>query len=248
MNTEFNVIIPAIFDTDDFANKAMADIHGKPMIQHVFESAKNSGACEIVIVTDNARVGMTAEDFGATVCMIIDEDLKGIDRLAEVVDRMEWSDDTIVVSLPGDAPLTPGAIISQVAEHLSMQADASSAALYSIVAHDVAAKDSTVICVTDISNYIMYLSRRPIPHQSEDTILSADYKCNIDINAYRAWALRAYLKLPPGDLEQAEGIDELKLLYNGFKIYAAEANSLIGHRVIVEDDIEKVKIQIAPRH
>ncbi len=246
MNEDFKIIILAIFDQDDFPNKAMVDIHGKPMIQHVFESAKGSGASEIIIATDSTRVGMTAEDFGATVCMIVDNNLKGLSRLAEVADKMSWGDDTIVVNFPGDAPLTPSSIIQQVADNLALQKEADCATLYSMVSPDVAEKESTINLIVDNHEYVMYLSRRPIPHQVSETYTVSEYRCYIEINAYRTGLLRIYRNLPESELDWAENIEELKLLYNGMKIHAAEANSLIGQRVITFDDIEKVKIQIAP--
>ncbi len=79
--TDFKVIILAIFNENNFPNKAMTAIHGKPMIQHVYDSAEKSGATEIVLATDSPRIGMVAEDFGATVCMIIDDSLTGLKRL-----------------------------------------------------------------------------------------------------------------------------------------------------------------------
>ena len=151
MNENFKIVILAIFDENDFSNKAMTDIHGKPMIQHVYESAKGSDASEIVIATDNTRVGMTAEDFGATVCMIIEDNLSGISRLAEVADKMGWHDDTLVVNFPGDAPLTPSSIIQQVADNLDLHKDADCATLYSMVSHDVAEKESTINLIVDSS-------------------------------------------------------------------------------------------------
>ncbi len=246
MNEDFKIIILAIFDQDDFPNKAMADIHGKPMIQHVFESAKDSGASEVVIATDSTRIGMTAEDFGATVCMILDQELTGLSRLAEVVDKMNWGDETIIVNFPGDAPLTPSSIILQVADNLKMQTDADCAALYSMVSYEVAKKEANIKLVVDNAEYVMYLSRRPIPHQVSETHAVAQYRCYIEINAYRAGLLRIYRNLPASELDRAENIEELKLLYNSMKMHAAEANSLIGQRVISADDIEKVKMQIAP--
>lgn len=246
MNDNFKIVILAIFDQNDFSNKAMTDIHGKPMIQHVYESAKGSDASEIVIATDNTHVGMTAEDFGATVCMIVDDNLSGISRLAEVADKMGWTDDTLVVNFPGDAPLTPSSIIQQVADNLALHEDADIATLYSMVSHDVAEKESTINLIVDSSEYVMYLSRRPIPHQVSETYTVSEYKCYIEINAYRTGLLRIYRNLPESELDWAENIEELKLLYNGMKIHAAEANSLIGQRVINAEDIEKVKIQIAP--
>jgi 3-deoxy-manno-octulosonate cytidylyltransferase (CMP-KDO synthetase) len=246
MNEDFKIIILAIFDHNDFPNKAMSDIHGKPMIQHVYDSAVGSGASEIVIATDSPRVGMTAEDFGATVCMIVDDNLKGVSRLAEVADKMGWGDDTIVVNFPGDAPLTPSTIIQQVADNLRLHKDADCATLYSMVSCDVAEKESTINLIIDSSEYVMYLSRRPIPHQVSEAYKISEYKCYIEINAYRAGLLRIYRNLPESELDWAENIEELKLLYNGMKMHAAEANSLIGQRVLTTEDIDKVKIQIAP--
>ncbi len=248
MNAEFKVIILAIFDDSDFANKAMTDINGKPMIQHVFESAREAGASEIVIATDNTRVGMNAEDFGAMVCMIVDDDLKGLNRMAEVVDKMDWSDDTIVVTLPGDAPLMPGTLIKQVAENLIEQTDAECSALYSLVSHDIVVKESTVASIVDIKGNVMYLSRNPVPHHITDEILSAEYKCIIDIYAYRACLLRIYRDLPSSKLDRAENIDELRILFNGIKMHAAEASKKIGQRVIKLEDVEKVKDKISPNH
>ena len=246
MNEDFKIIILAIFDQNDFPHKAMTDIHGKPMIQHVFESARGSGASEIVIATDNTRVGMAAEDFGATVCMVMDDNLTGISRLAEVADKMGWGDDTVVVNFPGDAPLTPSSIIQQVADNLKLHPDADCATLYSMVSAEVAAKESTINLVVDSSEYVMYLSRIPIPHQVSEKYKVTEYRCYIEINAYAVGLLRIYRNLPESELDWAENIEELKLLYNGMKIHAAEANSLIGQRVINAEDVDKVKIQIAP--
>lgn len=248
MTSDFKVIILAIFERYNFPGKAMVDIHGKPMIERVYDSAVTSGASEIVIATDSPRVGMAAEDFGARVCMTIDEGVRGIARLGEVVDKMGWGDDAIVVNFPGDAPLTPGNIIQQVAESLHTQQDADCATLYSMVSAEKASQNDCITLVTDNAGYVMYMSRQPIPHQISDTYNVSEYKCYISLNAYRAGLLRIYHNLPESEMEWAEDIEELKLLYNGMKIHAAEANSLIGQRVLTEDDIEKVKIQIAPAH
>lgn len=246
MSDEFKVIILAIFDKNNFPNKAMSDIHGKPMIQYVYESAKQSGASEIVIATDNTRVGMAAEDFGATVCMIVDEDLTAISRLAEVIDKMGWGDDTVVVNFPADAPLTPGSIIQQAAENIISHTDADCAILYSMVSREQAEKDHTINLVVDSIDNVMYFSRLPLPHQNSVRHKVSGYKCYSEINAYRCGLLRIYRNLPESELDKAEDIEELKLLYNGMTIHAAEANSSIGARVITEDNVAKVKLLISP--
>ncbi len=246
MANEFKIVILATFDRNNFPNKAMVDIHGKPMIERVYDSARSSGASEIVIATSSPRVGMVAEDFGATVCMVVDEALRGIAHLSEVVDKMGWSDDEIVVNFPGDAPLTPGSIIRQVADNLHMHTDADCTTLYSPVSASTAGKRGCITMTTDSSDYVMYMSRQPIPHQSSESFTVPAYKCYLGLNAFRVGLLRIYCNLRQSEMEQAEEIEELRLLYNGLKIHAAEANSLIGQRVLTEEDVEKVRIQIAP--
>ena len=246
MNDEFKIIILAIFDENDFPNKALVEIHGRPMIQYAYDSAVESGASEVVVATDSPRVGMAAEEFGASVCMIADESLSGVSRLAEVADKMAWGDDTIIVNFPGDASLTPCSILKQVADNMSSQTEADCATLYSVEPREVADKESTVNLILDNNGYVIYCSRTAIPHQFSDDIDIVGYKCHNGINAYSAGLLRIYRNFPSSELDRAEGIDELKLLYNGMKIYATEADALIGSRIITENDIETVRAQIAP--
>ena len=246
MNHDFKIVILTIFDKNDFPNKAMADIHGKPMIQHVFESAEKSGASEVVIATDSTRIGMAAEDFGATVCMIVDDEFTGISRLASVVDKMAWGDDAVVVNLPADAPLTPSAIIQQVAENLITHEDADCAILYSLVSPEEAEKDYTVNLVLNQQNNVMYFSRRSLPHVVVATDETIQYKRTIELNAYRAGLLRNYRDLADSELETMEDIEELKLLFNGITIHADEAKASIGQRVIKESNVDKVKFLISP--
>lgn len=244
--TDFNVIILAIFDENDFPNKALSDIHGKPMIQHVYDSAKNAGASEVVLATASQKAGMVAEDFGATVCMIIDDSLSGAAMLGEVSNRMGWNDDALIVYLSGDAPLTPASVIQQVADNLVAQPDVDCATLYSYVPRRLAEKEYTVCMTVDKNSHVLYLSRCPIPYQGTIAYDVSRYRSYIDINACRAGLLRELSALPRSELEAVEGIEALKMLHNGFRIHAAEANSLIGQRVISEVDLDKVKLQISP--
>lgn len=249
--TDFKIIILAIFEENDFPNKAMVEIHGKPMIEHVYESARTSSASDIVLATDSPRLGMIAEDFGATVCMVTDEEGQsdgslGSALLAQIIDKMGWEDDTVVVNFPGDAPLTPGLILDQVADNLASQSAADCATLYSHVNREVAEKAYTVNMVVDKEGYVIYMSRCPVPHQASETDESPQYKSYIGINAYRAGFIRTFSELDGGELDTVENIEHLKLLYNGIKIHAAEANSLIGQRVFTEKDVGRVTLQIAP--
>jgi 3-deoxy-manno-octulosonate cytidylyltransferase (CMP-KDO synthetase) len=249
--TDFKIIILAIFEENNFPNKAMVEIHGKPMIEHVYETARTSSASEIVLATDSPRLGMIAEDFGATVCMVIDEEGNkdgsvGAALLAQIIDKMDWDEDTVVVNFPGDAPLTPGSILDQVANNLASQSVADCATLYSYINREIAEKQYAINMVVDKDDYVIYMSHCPIPHQASEEIQFSQYKCYIGINAYRAGFLRTFSELGSEELDKVEKIEHLKLLYNGMKIHAAEANSLIGQRVFTEKDVGRVTLQIAP--
>ena len=94
--TQFTVIIPARYASSRLPGKPLADIAGKPMIQHVFEQAKQSGASRIIIATDNEQVATAAKNFGAEVCMTAESHNSGTERLAEVVEKLTIPDNEII--------------------------------------------------------------------------------------------------------------------------------------------------------
>ncbi|VEH67497.1 3-deoxy-manno-octulosonate cytidylyltransferase [Rodentibacter pneumotropicus] len=112
----FTVIIPARFASSRLPGKPLAEIAGKPMIQHVFEKAKQSGANRVIVATDNEKVAAVAQGFGAEVCMTSEQHNSGTERLAEVVAKLAMPDDEIIVNIQGDEPLIPPVIVRQVAE------------------------------------------------------------------------------------------------------------------------------------
>lgn len=116
---EFRVIIPARFSSTRLPGKMLVDIAGKPMVQHVYERAVNSGAESVVIATDDERVAKAAEKFGAPVCMTASDHQSGTERLSEAVTALEYDPDEIVVCVQGDEPLLSAEYIRMVAEDLA---------------------------------------------------------------------------------------------------------------------------------
>ena len=104
---EFVVIIPARFASTRLPGKPLADICGKPMIQHVYEKACLSGASKVVIATDHQKVFDRVSLFTPDVLMTRDDHQSGTERLAEVVELLNLDDETIVVNVQGDEPLLP---------------------------------------------------------------------------------------------------------------------------------------------
>ena len=242
MSTVFKVVIPARYESVRFPGKPLADIHGRPMIQWVHECALQSGAAEVIVATDNIRIGMVAEDFGATVCMTGSQHASGTDRIGEVVHKLGWADDTIVVNLQGDEPLTPPEIIRQVADNLQQQPDADCATLYAPIAEAGEAGDpNTVKLVFDNRGYALYFSRAAIPHQRDAGAAAPQYYRHIGMYAYRACLLKQYSQLPSSELEQYEKLEQLRLLANGLRIHVDAAQRLPGAGIDTPADLERVK-------
>ena len=114
----FHVVIPARYASTRLPGKALADIAGKPMVQHVWERAMQSAAASVVIATDDKRIEHAAQNFGADVCLTKASHPSGTDRAAEVAERRGWTDEHLVVNVQGDEPLVPPVIIEQVARNL----------------------------------------------------------------------------------------------------------------------------------
>ena len=249
MTEQFNIVIPARYESSRFPGKPLADIHGKPMIQRVYECAVDAGASEVVIATDSTLIGMAAEEFGATVCMTLEEHPSGTDRLCEVVDKLGWTDDTVVVNLQGDEPLTPPAIVNQVAVNLIKNEKAGCATLYTGLSQDEAADPNIVKVVTDRRDFAMYFSRSVIPciRDPDDAAVSElVYKRHVGLYAYRVSLLKQLENMEPCELEQAEKLEQLRLMWNGIRIHAAQAVSIPGHGVDTPKDLERVRAAVAP--
>mgnify|MGYP001814273340 CR=1 FL=1 len=249
MIEDFKIVIPARYESSRFPGKPLADIHGKPMIQRVYETAMEAGANEVIIATDSTMIGMAAEEFGATVCMTLEAHHSGTDRLSEVAEKQGWPDDTVVVNLQGDEPLTPPVIIKQVAVNLLKNPEADCATLYTGLSHEDADDPNIVKLVADANGFALYFSRSVIPYARDpDDALMARlmYKRHLGLYAYKVGLLRMFRNMKPCELELAEKLEQLRLMWNGMKIHVAQANSVPGHGVDTPEDLERVRTAMLP--
>jgi 3-deoxy-manno-octulosonate cytidylyltransferase (CMP-KDO synthetase) len=222
---------------------------GKPMIQHVHDCASRSKAAQVIIATDDARIQQVAEGFGATVCMTSTQHRSGTERLAEVIETLSIDDDDIIVNVQGDEPLMPTVCINQVADALANTQPASVATLCTpITSHHQLFDPHVVKVVRDADNMALYFSRAPIPWHREEFSPEPDslpsdntpYFRHIGLYAYRAGYIRDYVKLSACDLEQAESLEQLRVLYSGGRIMCVEAQEVPGPGVDTEADLERV--------
>ncbi len=245
----FTVIIPARYASSRFPGKPLADLNGKPMLQHVYERACESEAVRVVIATDDQRIADVAAGFGAEVCMTSEDHPSGTDRLQEVVQKLGYYSDDIVVNVQGDEPMVPPRIINQVAHNLMAMPEAGIATLSEpIETVDALMNPNVVKVVTDTRGMAMYFSRAPIPWPRDAFMSGAtsempegfDWQRHIGLYAYRVKMLNDFVRWAPAPLELTECLEQLRALWNGVGIHVAVADEIPPAGVDTPEDLARV--------
>ena len=214
------------------------EIKGKPLLQHVYETATQAQAKSITIATDDRRIADAAESFGASVIMTSNEHESGTDRIAEAVRELELDDNDVVVNLQGDEFGLPVTLIDQVASNLYDNPDNQMATLCErINTLDEFIDQNVVKVLFDKRNTAIYFSRSPIPLNRTGGLPEQAYR-HIGLYAYRAGYLQEFTKLAPCAIEQAEALEQLRVLYNGGKIHVDIAVDKTGIGVDSAADLE----------
>lgn len=242
------LVIPTRYASTRLPAKALRLLHGKPLVQHVYERAITvDGFAEVVIATDDKRISEVCAGFGVEACMTSDQHESGSDRLAEVVQIHDWPDDTVVVNLQGDEPLTPAVNLQQLAHNLA-NSDTAMIATLATPLNDVTelADPNIVKVVRDAQDMALYFSRAPIPLQRDahkaGAVVPGDYALrHVGMYAYRAAFLREFLRLEPCPLEQLEKLEQLRAMYYGFRIHVDIAREIPGPGVDTEADLQLVE-------
>ena len=251
----FRVVIPARYASARLPGKALKSIGGKPMVQWVYERACASGAAEVLIATDDLLIVSAGHSFGAEVIMTASTHTSGTDRIAEVARTRGWPERDIVVNVQGDEPLMPPVLIEQVAQLLERHSGAQIATLAtSIDSVEDLMNPNTVKVVADPQGRALYFSRAPIPWHRDGASAGltsqqkfADSRRHVGLYAYRVGALLRLAALEPTRLEQAEKLEQLRALENGFEIRVADAAERPGPDVNTPEDFERV-LGLIPRN
>ncbi len=244
---DFVIVIPARYASTRLPGKPLREINGKPMIQHVHDRARESGARDVVIATDDERIAETAEAFGAQVCMTGDQHRSGTERIAEVCDLLDWPDDLIVVNLQGDEPAMPAGLIDQCAS-LLQQSSADIATLASpLLSQDDVDNPNVVKVVCSDNGDALYFSRAAIPHpraaESQEAARQAALHHH-GIYAYRCGVLRRLVNEPPSQLEVCEQLEQLRALSLGMTIRVGQPSTRPGAGVDTEEDLAAAAAQL----
>lgn len=220
----FQIIIPARYASTRLPGKPLADIGGKPMLQHVVERARESDATAVVVATDDARIAHAVEGFGGEVVMTSVQHASGTDRIAEAVDKLGLADEQIILNLQGDEPGMPAATLNQVVALLVARPDAVVATASAPLDAATQLHDPAVVkVVTDRNGYALYFSRAAIAQGRDAKAAASSARLHLGVYAYRCGFLRKFTQRPPSPLEQYEQLEQLRVLWYGGKIVCAEA-------------------------
>jgi 3-deoxy-manno-octulosonate cytidylyltransferase (CMP-KDO synthetase) len=245
---QITVIIPARYASSRFPGKPLADIHGKTMIQRVYERASQSERVDRVIVaTDDERIAAAVSAFGGELCMTSPNHETGTDRLAEVAAGLT-SD--LIVNVQGDEPLIDPAMIDQAVAPLVDDASIDMGTLMvPITSAEEFMSPNVVKVVTDQRGSALYFSRAPIPCVRDCEDLRDDFSRqrahkHIGLYVYRREFLLKYPQLMATPLEAMEKLEQLRALEHGYRIHVVETGSP-SQGVDTPEDLEKVRQIVA---
>ena len=236
------IIIPARYSSTRLCGKLLKEVNSKPIIQWVWEAAKQSKlAQEVIIATDSKLILNKAKEFGAIAEMTSSEHKSGSDRICEVAKRHSEYD--YILNMQGDEPqITPQVIDLAIETLIESNCDISTL-VRQITDVEQIQDPNCVKCVFDNDFNALYFSRCPIPYERNKG--EAKYYAHIGIYGYKRESLIKMTSLTQSDLEKAESLEQLRALKNGMKIKVALTNlNPIG--IDTQQDLDKfIKIQKA---
>jgi len=248
----FIVAIPARYGSTRLPGKPLRPIAGMPMVVRVAQRAQQAGASQVVVATDDERIVDALASQNVDVCMTRSDHASGSDRLAECAAYYGWSPETIVVNLQGDEPFAPAAGIREVACALAEDsAPVATLATPITDAHELF--DPNVVKLVRAANgRALYFSRAPLPWARDAfaldrNALPADtpFLRHIGIYAYRAGFLQQYAALSRTPLEQAESLEQLRVLEHGYPIAVRLTPEPFPPGIDTEADLQRAQAWVS---
>lgn len=239
-------IIPARYASTRLEGKPLADIAGKPMIQHVYERARKA-LNTVVVATDDERIQQAVEDFGGTAIMTSHDHTTGTNRCLEAYRAYAGSVEhkiDVVVNIQGDEPMLEAGLLQKLASSFE-NAEVEMATLASKATETEDLKDeNNVFVVLNRDNNALYFSRSPLPHvrgvAKSEWIHHATFLKHIGLYAFRPNALASFSNMPPSSLEKAESLEQNRWLESGRNIFV-QVIEHSGLSVDTPEDLERVR-------
>lgn len=225
MSNKIIGIIPARFGSTRFPGKPLVDIHGKSMIQRVYEQARKCEALsDVIVATDDERIERAVADFNGKVCLTSIKHPSGTDRCAEVVEKLKPDCDA-VVNIQGDEPFIDPRQISLVCSCFEDERTELATLVKKISSSGILFNPNTPKVIINENQFALYFSRQAIPYlrgiEEKNWVNNHTFYQHIGIYGYRVKVLRKITKLEPSQLEKAESLEQLRWIENGYRIKTA---------------------------
>ncbi|MCK5554567.1 MAG: 3-deoxy-manno-octulosonate cytidylyltransferase [Deltaproteobacteria bacterium] len=253
-------VIPARYHSSRFSGKPLADIRGKPMVQHVYERARSAALVdEILVATDDARIADAVGKFGGKAVMTSPDHRTGTERVAEVAVGLKAE---IIANIQGDEPLIRGDIIDEAIRPLISNKSIQISTLKTPITRTSDWFNPNVVkVVTDREGFALYFSRSPIPffldesrgdgsflssgrEHEHDSLPPGPLYRHIGLYIYRRSLLLSIAEMEPTPLERAEGLEQLRLMENGYRIKVIPID-YYPLSVDTPEDLEEVRERLA---
>jgi len=226
------ILIPARYESSRYPGKPLAELKGatgisKPLIQRSVEAARRiTGVSGVFVVTDDDRIARVCGGFGVGVIMTSPECRNGTERCAEALAQLHEPD--LVINFQGDALLTPPHFVESLIERMRLpDVDVATPAMRLrssevriLQQEEAAGRVGGTTVVTDAADRALYFSKRLIPHLPKGALDGEEspVRLHVGVYAYRPAALSAYAASPPAELEELEGLEQLRFLVAGIPI------------------------------
>jgi 3-deoxy-manno-octulosonate cytidylyltransferase (CMP-KDO synthetase) len=233
-------VIPARYASSRFPGKALAELCGRPLVQHVVERAGRAQMLdEVLVATDDRRIEAAVRGFGGRAVMTSPDHPSGTDRIAEVVRDLRCD---LVVNIQGDEPLLDPAMVDAAVAPLAEDATIAMGTLARPMGPDEATDPAKVKVVLDRQGFALYFSRAQIPFLRDGAAPgeASPFLLHIGLYVYRRETLLRLAGLPPSPLEERERLEQLRALEHGIRIrvVVAEHDSF---GVDTPADLERVR-------
>ena len=236
MSSQVAVVIPARYASSRFPGKPLALLAGKPMICHVCEKAAASSADTVIVATDDQRIFDTVAAAGYQAAMTRSDHPSGTDRIYEAISS---TDAEIIINVQGDEPLIPTSVINELIKVMQDNPDLPMATVAVKLDRAYINDPNKVKVIFGADQRAIYFSRAPIPFLRDGGTPAQAY-LHWGIYAYRFDALKKFVSLPPGRLENCEKLEQLRVLEAGMPIYVL-LSDLQSVGVDTPEDLEEAE-------
>ena len=235
------ILIPARFASSRYPGKPLVGLKGaagqaKPLIQRSFEAASRvPGVAEVHVVTDDQRIAETVRGFGGSALMTSEAARNGTERCADALSQL-GDDVDVIVNFQGDALLTPPGFVTARIDQLATNPNAEvatpairqrSAEVRKLQAEEAAGRVGGTSVVVDGEGRALYFSKKLIPYLPDKAldVEMSPVRLHIGVYAYRRSALATYVATPQSELEELEGLEQLRFLVAGIPIHVVEVET-----------------------